>query len=425
MTLPADFTARMKKELGSEYDAFIAEYDKQPLHGLRANTLKITPHELSELTGFCGEPVPWCESGFYYDGKKGGHAASAAGLFYSQEPSAQAAAGLLGVHRGDKVLDLCAAPGGKSTQIACALGGSGMLVSNEITAQRAKILCENVERMGITNAVVTNMRPDALEKHFKGFFDRIIVDAPCSGEGMFRKDAEAIAHWSLEHTYACAQRQKKILRSAFEMLCGGGTLVYSTCTFSREENEEVCTEFSKGFPCMKLKKTVRIMPHREKGEGHFAAEFVKEEETGKINIGCPQSADKEAEKIYRAFERENLNVCLEGRFVSFGEKLYLSPQSMPELRGIKCLRPGILLGEIRKGRLVPAHHLCMCLKAEDFKRTASLTEDELCAYRRGESVFRTCENGFGAALYSGKYPVGWFKSSNGQLKNHYPKYLRG
>lgn len=425
MTLPADFVNRMKRELGDEYNDFIAEYDKEPLHGLRANTLKILPEELKTLTGFCGERIPWCESGFYYSGKMGSHNANAAGLFYSQEPSAQAAAELLGVEKGDLVLDLCAAPGGKSTQIACALGGSGMLVSNEITASRAKILCENIERMGIANAVVTNMRPDALEKHFAGFFDKIIVDAPCSGAGMFRKDSGAVQEWSLEHTYACAQRQIKILRSAFKMLRGGGVLVYSTCTFSREENEGVCTEFANEFPCMKLEKTVRIMPHREKGEGHFAARFVKDEETGKINAGSPQSADKESEKIYRAFEKDNLNVRLDGRFVTFGENLYLSPEYVPDLRGIRCVRPGIFLGEIRKGRLIPAHHLCMCLKSCDFKRSVPLSEEELCTYKRGESLFKSCESGFGAALYDGKYPIGWFKSSGGQLKNHYPKYLRG
>ena len=194
----------MKTDLKNEYDSFLQSYEEEPTIALRVNTLKLTAEEFKNTVDFCGDSVAWCPTGFYYDGKKGNHPSSIAGLFYSQEPSAQIAAELAGVEKGDKVLDLCAAPGGKSTQLAAKLHGEGLLVSNEVNSGRAKILCENIERMGITNAVVTNMYPEKMEKLFPCFFDKIVVDAPCSGEGMFRKDEVAVQEWSIEHPQSCA-----------------------------------------------------------------------------------------------------------------------------------------------------------------------------------------------------------------------------
>ncbi len=422
--LPDKFCERMKTDLQDEYSDFIATYEKPPFSGLRVNTLKITPEVLCSTVDFCADVVPWCENGFYYDGKKGNHPSSIAGLFYSQEPSAMIAAELLPIEKGDIVLDLCAAPGGKSTQLAARLSGEGLLVSNEVIASRAKILCENIERMGIKNAVVTNMYPEKMEKHFEEFFDKIMVDAPCSGEGMFRKDEVAAKEWSPEHVTSCAQRQLGILDSAYKMLKPGGYMVYSTCTFSKEENENVCSEFTDKYSDMEIVEMHRLMPHKIKGEGHFSALMHKKGEGSLKKRLYPDEAKKEAVSLYRNFEKENLCVKAEGRFVSFGDNLYLLPEEMISLDKIKCVRPGLLLGEVKKGRFEPSHHLCMSLKAEDFRRTISLSDDEIAHYLAGGTIERNEEKGFGAMLYMGKYPIGWYKLSDGVAKNHYPKHLR-
>ena len=424
MKLPEDFLERMKKALKTEYDAFLKSYEEEPYIALRVNTLKTSAEDFTKTVDFCKERVEWCESGFYYDGKKGNHPSSIAGLFYSQEPSAMIAAEIIDINEGDKVLDLCAAPGGKSTQLAAKLNGTGLLVSNEVVTQRAKILCENIERMGIKNAVVPNMYPEKMEKHFKEFFDKIVVDAPCSGEGMFRKDEVAVQEWSLEHTESCAQRQLSILDSAYKMLKKGGQLVYSTCTFASVENENVAKRFEEKYDDISLVKMHRLMPHQIKGEGHFSALFekvggMKEEKRNPII-----EAKKEIINIYREFEKENLNTSLEGVFVSFGDFLYLLPKEMISLDKIKCVRAGLLLGEIRKGRFIPSHHLCMALKKDEFKRTISLGDEEISLYVKGEAIFRSGEKGYGAMLYKDTYPIGWYKLSDNVAKNHYPKHLR-
>lgn len=424
MKLPEKFLERMKQDLETEYDAFLKSYEDEPRIALRVNTLKLSSDDFKNTVDFCGENVPWCESGFYYDGKKGNHPSSIAGLFYSQEPSAMITAEAIDIKEGDKVLDLCAAPGGKSTQLAAKLNGTGLLVSNEVVPQRAKILCENIERMGIKNAVVTNMYPEKMEKHFEGFFDKIVVDAPCSGEGMFRKDDVAIQEWSLEHTISCAQRQLSILDSAYKMLKNGGKLVYSTCTFARVENEEVAEKFAEKYDDIKLIKTHRLMPHQVNGEGHFSALFEKVGENNEEKRTPIAETKKEIINIYREFEKENLDITLDGVFVSFGDFLYIVPHGMISLDKIKCVRPGLQLGEIRKGRFIPSHHLCMALKKEEFKRTISLTDDEISLYIKGEAISRDGDKGYGAMLYKGTYPIGWYKLSDNVAKNHYPKHLR-
>ena len=424
MKLPEKFLERMEKELKTEYDAFVKSYEDEPTIALRVNTLKLTANDFPKTVGFCGDKVKWCESGFYYDGKKGNHPSSIAGLFYSQEPSAQISAEIIDINEGDKVLDLCAAPGGKSTHLAAKLGGTGLLVSNEVVPGRAKILCENIERMGIKNAVVTNMYPEKMENLFCEFFDKIVVDAPCSGEGMFRKDDVAIQEWSIEHTISCAQRQLSILDSAYKMLAPGGQLVYSTCTFARVENEETAEKFAEKYDDIKLIKMHRLMPHKVKGEGHFSALFEKDGKKSEEKRNPITEAKKEIINIYRAFEKENMCVSLDGKFVSFGDFLYLVPHDMISLDKIKCVRPGLQLGEIRKGRFIPSHHLCMALKKEELRRTISLTDDEVSLYVKGEAISRNAEKGYGAMLYHDKYPVGWYKLSDNIAKNHYPKHLR-
>lgn len=424
MNLPQDFLSRMKEELKNEYESFVESYNYPPYIGLRVNTLKIGVEEFRETVDFCGESVPWCESGFYYDGKKGNHPASLTGLFYSQEPSAMIAAELASIEKGDKVLDLCAAPGGKSTQLAAKLAGCGLLVSNEINTGRAKILCENIERMGIKNAIVTNMHPEKMAELLGEFFDKIVVDAPCSGEGMFRKDETAVREWSVEHTKSCGVRQLSILDSAYKMLSPGGKLVYSTCTFARVENEELIEAFIKKYPDMSLISQHRLMPHKIKGEGHFSALLEKGGTVREKKYSQPKSAKQDIINTYREFERENLNVRLDGTFVSFGDILYLMPKDMISLEFVKCIRPGLMLGEVRKGRFTPAHHLCMSLKKDDFKRKIELDDEKIRSYVKGEAIRCDSEKGYGAMLYNGKFPLGWYKYSDGYAKNHYPKHLR-
>ena len=419
MTVPEAFRDRMRAELGEEYEAFMVEYEKEPLHGLRVNTLKLAPGELSLTHSL--EGVEWCPEGYYYDGHMGRSPESRAGLFYSQEPSAMIAAEELGVAPGERVLDLCAAPGGKSTQLAAKLKGKGLLVSNEIVPSRAAILAENLERMGARNAVVTNMPPEKMEELFQSYFDKILVDAPCSGEGMFRRDEVAAREWSMEHVRSCAARQLNILASAAKMLRGGGELVYSTCTFSREENEGVCEGFLAENPDFELISQKRLMPHTHKGEGHFAAKFRRID--GPRLDRSAESKDADA-SLYKAFEAESLNVRLEGRFTAFGEKLYLTPSELGALGGIKALRPGLYLGDCKKGRFEPAHALCMALKKEDFRLTAEMSDAEVDAFYRGETISCGEGKGWAAALWNG-HSVGWGKMLDGRLKNHIPKYLRG
>jgi len=424
LNLPAAFTERMKNDLKSEYDSFLKSYEEEPSIALRVNTLKLSIDDFKKTVDFCGDSVDWCPTGFYYDGKKGNHPASIAGLFYSQEPSAQIAAELAQVEPGEKVLDLCAAPGGKSTQLAAKLMGDGLLVSNEVNPGRAKILCENIERMGIKNAVVTNMYPEKMERLFPEFFDKIVVDAPCSGEGMFRKDDIAVQEWSIEHTESCAERQLFILDSAYKMLSPGGKLVYSTCTFAKVENENVAEKFAEKYPDIKLIEMHRLMPHRIKGEGHFSALFERNGEKEIQRLSSPALAKEEMTNAFRNFEKENLNTSLEGNFVSFGEFLYLLPKEMISLDKIKCIRPGLCLGEVRKGRFIPSHHLCMALRKADFKRSKPLSDEEISLYLRGEAIMYDGEKGYGTMLYKEKYPIGWYKLSDGCAKNHYPKHLR-
>ncbi len=419
--LPKEFLNRMKTELGDDFPAFLAEYGKPPVRGFRVNTLKSGVQETLALFPYSLGPVKWCESGFYYDIRAGRHLCSRAGLIYSQEPSAMIAAELLAPEPGDKVLDLCAAPGGKSTQLASMLGGQGLLVSNEIVSSRAAVLTENIERMGVANAVVTNMAPEKMEGDFPLFFDKILVDAPCSGEGMFRRDPAAAAEWSPEHSRSCAVRQLNILQSAIKMLRGGGELVYSTCTFAQEENEGVCEKLLTAHPELEMTAQKRLMPHTCKGEGHFAAKFIK---SGGERLDRKPHAGKPDLTLYRQFERENLNLELNGDFAAFGERLYLLPEGFGALKGIKAPRPGLYLGDCKKGRFEPAHHLCMALKKENFRRSCDLNGGEAEEYYCGAALNKDGEKGWTALTWEG-YPLGWGKAADGLIKNHLPKYLRG
>lgn len=447
MIFPTDFENRMKLMLGDEYEKFLDALKNAPIYtGLRVNSVKTGAREavLSEFGNL--EPVLWCKDGFYADKSviSGNHPYHTAGLFYFQEPSAMSAAAALPIEKGDFVLDLCAAPGGKATQAGAALDGTGLLVANEIVKKRADILSENIERMGIRNAVVTNETPQRLLEKYGEFFDKIIVDAPCSGEGMFRKEPQAVTEWSIEHTVSCGARQKHILDCAVKMLRNGGYLVYSTCTFAPEENEkiaaylideynlELCepvgldmldsgrTEWSESE--YDMTKTRRIFPHKNKGEGHFTALFKKSGKSEpRIAVKSPKNnVDLE---LYRKFEAQTLNVKLDGDFTLFGDNLYLKPSGI-DIDKIKVIRCGLHLGTYKKNRFEPSHALITALRAEDFKSVINLDSkrDELKTYLLGGVI--PCENSGWTAVAADGFPIGWGKSSDGVLKNHFPKKLR-
>ncbi len=450
MNLPDKFTQRMKNMLGGEFDEFIAAFENAPInYGIRVNTLKEGAKEavLSKFRNL--ERIPWCGNGFYADKSviSGTHPFHIAGLFYFQEPSAMAVVEGLPIEKGDFVLDLCAAPGGKSTQTAAKLGNTGLLVSNEIIKKRADILSENIERMGIKNAVITNETPQRLAEKYPDFFDKIIVDAPCSGEGMFRKEPQAITEWSIEHTISCAARQKNILDSAVKMLKSGGYIIYSTCTFSPEENEKIAAYLieNHGMELVEMKelsmldngrtewsesdydmaKTRRIFPHKQNGEGHFIALFKKrgektERKTEK-NKSC--QAEKEAVKMFKDFEAKYLNTDINGDFCLFGERLYLKPEGI-NIDKIKVVRCGLFLGECKKNRFEPSHALALALEKNDFKNYVNLKSDDsnLKKYLHGDVI--SCDRSGWCAVLAENYPIGWGKASGGVLKNHFPKKLR-
>ena len=457
--LPEEFLQEMQDLLGDEYEEFIKTYDRKRYHGLEININKGVTRAFLEEKGFCLSEVPWNPYGFYVENREeefrpGAHAYHHGGLYYLQEPSAMAPVLYLDVKPGMKVLDLCAAPGGKTTQIAMALKGEGLLVANEINGQRAGILSENVERMGIKNALVTNHAPEELVPFFKETFDRILMDAPCSGEGMFVKNDNAADEWSKEHVLLCAKRQKEIFQSAYGMLKPGGKLVYSTCTFAREENEENIAYFLEKYKDLRLvktkkqsgmsegisfdpdiaKNTLRLFPHHLKGEGHFLGVLEKEdrpvEEEGKRK---PKKKGKQGPSIYYKkselkeyldFEKNNLKMSLDGSFVLFGDEVFLLPGHV-SLEGLRVKRAGLHLGRMKKNRFEPSHALALAMKKEESVRVCDLKGDDsrVNQYLKGETFQYEGESGWYLICIDG-YSLGWGKLVSTTMKNHYPKGLR-
>ena len=459
MNLPIEFEKKMKAFLGNEWDDFLYSYDNNRFQALRFNTLKVQSQEermriLKTLKISSDKKVSWADEAYYFDEnvRPGKHPYHEMGLYYIQEPSAMSAAALLAPKPGMRVLDLCAAPGGKSTQLATYLGDSGLLVSNEINTQRSRILSQNIERMGIKNAIVTNEDSFVLASHFPGFFNAIQVDAPCSGEGMFRKLPEAIEQWSMENVAICAARQKEILDNAAVMLKPGGTIVYSTCTFSREENEDVIECFLERHPDFTLEEMERFWPHKVDGEGHFVAKLVRR--------GCVDTdlkADRKTKKNKNsknrknetkpALTKENMKLLSEfldetisedmaawiknSRLVMFGEQLYRLPDMEVDIKGLKVQRAGLHIGEFKKQRFEPSHSLALALKLNDAKNLVKLTCDntQTIGFFNGQSVMLSdeqaaeCKKGWALVCVDG-YPAGWGKVNGAQVKNHYPKGLR-
>lgn len=417
-----EYLRRMQKIL-PDFEKYKACLDQAPYKGIRVNTLKISVSEFKEISPFALEQVEWEPDGFLIGEEKPGRSVyHDAGLFYVQEPSAMCAAPLLEVKPGERVLDLCSAPGGKGTQLAQSMRGEGILVLNEKIADRAKILLQNVERMGIVNAVVTNADPSELSERLEGYFDKVLVDAPCSGEGMLRKEAAAAENWSLSNVEMCAARQKKILESAAKLVTPGGMLVYSTCTFSEEEDERNVEWFVREFPQFELLSQRKIYPHREKGEGHFAALFRKcDEEKVRFRAWKP-FADKKSVASWKEFEREFLKKPLCGEFLTFGKNICLVPAELFSLDGLRVLRAGLLLGENAGKRFEPAHALAMGVDRNNLTKIADLDDEQILRYLHGEELPPRDLQGWCVAAYHG-YPIGLAKNA-GALKNHYPKGLR-
>lgn len=422
--LPRDFISAMREQLNTQADEFFSSYNRPAEKGIRINTLKISCQDFARISPFETERVPWETNGFYInDEKPGKNVLHAAGLYYVQEPSAMCAAPLLNVQSGERVLDLCSAPGGKGTQLAQNMNGGGIIITNEINFSRAKILSQNIERFGVKNAVVTCADPHTLSKIFVGWFDKILVDAPCSGEGMFKKEPNAIPEWSVENVKMCAERQAEILSCAQSMLKVGGKMVYSTCTFSREEDEGQIENFLSRYPDFKLLKTDKLYPHRVRGEGHFAALLQKMdgEEGEELPLFKPLVKDKTALKAYREFEANALKTKFEN-IHQINSNLYALPDGMPVLN-VQTLRAGVHLGEITGGRFQPSHSLAMCLKRDEVN---CIEVDEATAIKYLSGLTFDCSenvNGWFAVTYKG-YHIGWCKCVNGVAKNHLPKGLR-
>lgn len=440
------FEQRERALLDQRYEQLYAAPQQTAERGVTVSALRTTPEQFAQRADIPLEPSPFCKAAFVVhqpDFKPGRHPYHHAGVFYSQEPSASSAAPLLGVQPGMRVLDLCAAPGGKSSQLAAALQGRGVLVSNEYVAARAEILKSNLERMGVSNAVVLNETPARIAEALPEFFDRVLVDAPCSGEGMFRKEPVALQQHCEALVKQCAELGAQILDCAAAALAPGGQLVYSTCTFAPEEDEGAIGAFLQRHPDFhvveadmpwlapgrpewaeqpnpELRYTFRLWPHLLSGEGHFAALLKKDGDAAPAELPKPAEIKMPAE-LMEFLDRMDVTLP-EGRLISFGPSIYLCPADMPELKGLKVLRPGLELGQAKKGRFEPAHALALWLGTAAVTENLSAIDPRVLDYLQGQVIPGTA-NGWTLITVDG-LSLGWAKGSGGQLKNHFPKGLR-
>lgn len=452
MKLPESFENRMKQMLGEEFEAYRAALEMPLLHGLRVNTRKISVEEFMRISPFSLRPVPWIENGFYVDAKDkpSKHPYYYAGLYYLQEPSAMTPACFLPVTPGDRVLDLCAAPGGKSTELAVKLQGQGILVSNDISNSRAKALLKNLELFGVGNMMVASEPPGKLLSYFTGYFDKILIDAPCSGEGMFRKSYSMVTAWEKNGVELFAGLQREILRDAVRLLAPGGMLLYSTCTFSPEEDEQAVEYllelddslslvelpmyegFDAGHPewgstgNQELKKTRRLFPHRLDGEGHFVALVKKAdgffgdiENSASSYVFGRGKLSPEAEAFLQSLDME----IDKNRLETAGDRVFYMPEAMPNVRGLRLLRTGLLIGEMKKNRFEPSQALAMHLRMEQFANHVSLPAEDIrvIKYLKGETIELDAPDGWVLFGVDG-FALGWGKVSGGIMKN---KYLAG
>lgn len=454
--LPPEFLTRMQKLLGDEYVEFKASYDQPADIGLRINTLKISPEKFHSISPFQLSPIPWTQSGFVIEPgeRPGKHPYHTASLYYLQDPAAMAVAELLSPQPGERILDLAAAPGGKATHIAALIKGEGILFANDPNKRRAQVLAKNLERWGARNAVVLNETPTRLADHFGAYFDRVLVDAPCSGEGMFRKAPDARGDWMPGLVDSCSNLQDTILADAAHLVRPGGVLVYATCTFAPEEDEGTIARFVQQFPEFEIistptfsgfskgrpdwidsplpdvENTVRLWPHMAAGEGHFIAVLRKAADVSKASNTTltwrPDRLPQEAERLMKDFCERTLSWFPEEKSLALmGSHLYQLPNESPELRGLRVIHWGWWLGVVKKNRFEPSHALGMGLQGRDFTRALSLTRDgpQLDSYLRGEVLSSPGENGWVMVMLD-NFPLGWGKRVNGRLKTHLPKWLR-
>ena len=455
MELPVAFEQKMKEMLGPDYENYLASFECDAYQGLRVNTAKISVEDFIKLSPYELKQVSWCPNGFYYDKaqKPAKHPFYFAGLYYIQEPSAMTTASLLPVEEGDMVLDLCAAPGGKSTELAAKLNGTGLLVTNDISNSRAKALLKNMEVFGVGNALVTSEPPNELTKRFPEFFDKILIDAPCSGEGMFRKQGNMTKAWEKNGVDLFVGLQRSILKEAVTMLKPGGIMIYSTCTFSKEENEQAIEYllslddslhlqelplfdgFDKGHPEWgltgneELTKCRRLWPHRIDGEGHFVAMVRKDRNQAAASITeyifSKERLSREAvdfiESIRYPFDLSRMDVQK--------ERVFYIPEKMPYVKGLRILRCGLYMGDMKKNRFEPSQSLAMFLKASQFPNSIclSVADERVIKYLKGETI--ELEENERNAYKDGiclicveQYPLGFGKLSKGTIKN---KYLPG
>ncbi len=470
MKLPEEFVTKMQGLMGDEFNTYLESYKKPRFYGVRVNTLKISVDEFLKISPFHLEPVPWTTDGFYYKegDNPGRHPYYYAGLYYIQEPSAMLPGAVIGVKPGDKVLDLCAAPGGKSVQMAAQLKGQGLLVANDINTDRVKALVKNIELCGIRNAIVLNESPEKLAGNFEGFFDKIMVDAPCSGEGMFRKDEDAVKSWEKFKCEKCSCMQWDILGQVDKMLKPGGVILYSTCTFSPEEDELMIERFMDehegAYELLEIPKTggieggrkewaggrydfskaARLWPHKLNGEGHFAALIRKRKVDEGIekgsNAGINLVKERGKEKFHEINSHEDLKnfnkelsefiensttLDLKGFAFQKGDNFYHLPEACPDLSGLKVAKFGWYLGEKGPKGFVPSHSLAVSLRVGEMKRKISFTADsrETNSYLKGETLIDSGEKGYTGICVDG-YALGWAKQTGDMLKNLYPKGWR-
>ncbi len=458
-TLPKDFVTRMETMLGDEFPLFLKHYDEPREYGLRVNTLKISCREFEAICPFPIQRIPWIPNGYFYppNVRPSLHPYYQAGLYYLQEPSAMTPAACLPVTPGEAVLDLCAAPGGKATQLAASLQGQGILAANDISASRARALLRNLELFGAPNIFVTSEKPERLAERFPEYFHKILLDAPCSGEGMFRKDENLIRDWSLEKSERLSQIQKDLILDAARMLRPGGMLLYSTCTFAPAEDEGVISwllenrpdmsllplpsypGFSCGVPAWgqgnpDLTRCVRIWPHKMRGEGHFLALLVKEGTLTPLSRGKrnrKKGPDREAQALLDDFLKKITLPLNQNRIEVRAEKAYLLPDVDPApFQGLHFLRNGLYLGDLKKNRFEPSQPLALalgkdgcthriCLDPED-ERIPRFLKGEALPLREGEA---SSQKGW-HLVCAGDYPLGWGKVVGATLKNKYPSGWR-
>jgi len=449
--IPTLFLDRMKDFLGeTDFSAFVEAINLEPQSGLRVNTLKLTVEQFKKIAPFkLDQGVPWCSSAFsLVSGERPGqHPYHLAGLYYMQDPSAMSPAELLSPLPGERILDLAAAPGGKTTHLAALMQGDGLLVANEIKNKRVGHLAQNVERWGAGNTVVTNESPERLVDHFGPYFDRVLVDAPCSGEGMFRKDMGARADWSKEMIAGCVIRQKNILQIAAKLVRANGYLLYSTCTFAPEEDEGVIDQLLRDFPDFEvvnlhqfpgfetgkpewinanpnLAGAVRLFPHRLRGEGHFACLLRKRNQENRKDVR--ESRVPVLSKIMLGFWRSFIDEVStvnfpENRLQLAGDRLYFLPEVAPDFGRLHIVHSGVFLGTYKKDRFEPAHPLALFLKSGQVRNMVELPAEsrELKAYLRGETLPTTVQGW--AVVTTNGFPIGWGKAVQGTLKNHFPR----